>query len=241
MISPTTDNQLKYKGREEGYDDPEPSRKAMVTWGNAGWSGAGHGSGIGSGTGSVGGRSSPRLAQRPGRRARPGWTARSGRRVGLQDSGLARRREGAAGPGADGVGTVSSRFSGTRAGVGGCSSVPHASGACGTGATLRDHPLSVTWSPRPAVSVLPLDHPLTGRFVRGRCHTARPTVQRAGRVLETEAPRRQSEGLRERKVSPLSILALFRSNSRSAADGWRGAQPGCPQFSPTFVMTVPLS
>lgn len=65
--------------------------------------------------------------------------------------------------------------------------------------------------------------------------------QRAGRVLEGEAPRRQSEGFWPRNVSPLSILALFRANSRSAADSLRGAQPGRPQPSVTFVMTSPLA
>lgn len=65
--------------------------------------------------------------------------------------------------------------------------------------------------------------------------------QRAGRVLEGEAPRRQSEGFWARNVSPLSIRALFRANSRSAADSFRGAHPGCPQLSVTFVMTSPLA
>ncbi|MFJ9530553.1 hypothetical protein [Streptomyces cyaneofuscatus] len=66
-------------------------------------------------------------------------------------------------------------------------------------------------------------------------------TQRAGRLLEGEAPRRQSEGFWPRNVSPLSIRALFRANSRSAADSFRGAQPGCPQLSVTFVMTSPLA
>lgn len=108
------------------------------------------------------------------------------------------------------------------------------------GPTVRKHPLSAVCSPRRAMSVMALDHPLTGRFVRGRCHTAAPGVQRAGRVLETAAPRRQSEGLRERNVSPLSILTLFGATSRSAADRCRGGQPGCLRPSVAWVMTSPL-
>lgn len=78
MISPTTDNQLKGKGREEGRDDPARARKAVVTRGNTGCVAAGHGSGFGSGNASAGGRASPGLAQEPTRRARPG---RVGKRV----------------------------------------------------------------------------------------------------------------------------------------------------------------
>jgi hypothetical protein len=63
MISPTTDNQLKAKGREEGRDDPARTGKAVVTRGNAGCTAARNGSGFGSGNASAGGRASPRLAQ----------------------------------------------------------------------------------------------------------------------------------------------------------------------------------
>ncbi|WP_405742471.1 hypothetical protein OG885_43995 [Streptomyces sp. NBC_00028] len=41
-------------------------------------------------------------------------------------------------------------------------------------------------------------------------------VEHVERVLDAEDPsRRSSSGLRERNVCPLSILALFRANSRS--------------------------
>lgn len=146
MISSPTDNSFnsfnsfRVRSRDEGCDDPGQSREAVVTCKNARCAGGWHGSGIGSGSGSDGGRSTPGLSQHPGRRARPGRTAGSWRRVRPQDPERTRRREGAAWPGTGGVGTVSSRFSGTKAGVGGCSSVPRASSACGTDATLRDHP-----------------------------------------------------------------------------------------------------
>ncbi|MGW6159685.1 transposase [Streptomyces sp. NPDC055144] len=45
----TTDNQLKYEGREEGCDDPAQLRKTVVTRGNDGCAGVGHGSVFGSG------------------------------------------------------------------------------------------------------------------------------------------------------------------------------------------------
>lgn len=92
-------------------------------------------------------------------------------------------------------------------------------------------------------------HPADVRFRVKACATDLPVAdttptsrgQRAGRLLDGEAPRRQAEGFWPRNVSPLSILALFRANSRSAADNGRGAQPGRLQPSATFVMTSPLA